>query len=133
MRSRILVALVACIAALAFPSAARAASCGNFVPVGSVTLNVGETGSYNVFAGPASFTATMNWGDGGTSVVSVAPTGPTSANLTHVFTSPGTFPVTLSVSGQLGDGTACADSVFIATATVVQPGADPVEALTLSL
>lgn len=89
--------------------------------MGSVTITAGvQNGGYNIAAGTATFTATMNWGDGGTSSVSVSPDNP-SAALTHSYTVPGTYQVTLSASGQLEDGTPCSDTVSIATATVIQP------------
>jgi hypothetical protein len=107
--------------ALLLPSAADAASsCGKFEPVGNITLNVGEVGSYNITAGSATFKATMDWGDGVTSSVSVDPIFNPSATLTHVYNAPDTFAVTLSTSGTLGDATPCSDTgSSIAAATIV--------------
>jgi hypothetical protein len=119
-RVAIRIALLACVLSLGFTgSSARAqSSCGSFATVGTATLRVGQLGSYRVVAGSATFTATMSWGDGTSSSVSVSPAAPAAA-LTHVYHALGQYAVNLSVSGHLADGTACSNGVFIAKVTVV--------------
>ncbi|MFL5273031.1 MAG: PKD domain-containing protein [Anaeromyxobacteraceae bacterium] len=122
MRTRRSVALLACVLALtlATAGAAQAASCGTFQPAGNVTLEVGEVGSYDFSSGGATFTATMDWGDGATSTASLSPSH-TTDSVSHSYSSVGTYSVNLSVSGHLSDGTPCSDKVSIAKATVVAP------------
>jgi DNA/RNA endonuclease G (NUC1)/PKD repeat protein len=84
------------------------------------TLNVGDTytvsGSFTD-PGAETWTATLNWGDG--SAASTATLSSRNFSLTHAYTSPGTFTVTVSIADD--DSTTSRTQTVVVTPSAAQP------------
>lgn len=117
------------IGALAAPAAfadSGTASCGNFQSFGTLTQNTAPYEvSYYLYSGGGAFTATMSWGDGHTTTVSVGALN-TPANavaLANTYAHYGSYAVSISTVGQTSDGSPCTDvNVPLGTIALIPTG-----------
>jgi hypothetical protein len=117
------------IAASPAEAKAQVPSCGNFASFGTQNGAPGYQLFYQLFSGSAAtagadYDAVLAWGDGNVTTASVLPEN-TTANpvvIDNVYEDPGTYPLSISTSGVLSNGSPCADNnVAIGTVVITAP------------
>jgi hypothetical protein len=116
------------------PPPSSTPSCGTFQSLGTQALTAGEGLTYTVESRGASLdSAAVFWGDL-TSDGTSGPIGPNQSRTLpepppspnpHIYSTPGTYSLSLSTTGHLGNGTPCADDKVSIGTVVVSAAAPP--------
>src|SRR4051812_42577002 len=117
MRSRRFLPPLIVLSLLAFGQSASAqtASCGGFGPIGDHQISAGQNVYYDVNISNGSIYFGVDWGDG-TADRQTIYGGP--YHFSHVYPNPGSYYISLTIYGTLGNGYACSNPTDYGTVMV---------------